>query len=90
MGWIATKRENIKKQKISQIDKKAKKLKKTIDELPKKEELELESNMLYEKANLILSNLHTIKPYQKSLTVYNYEGIEVEIDLEEKASASKY
>ncbi len=82
--------ENIKKQKISQIDKKAKKLKKTIDELPKKEELELESNMLYEKANLILSNLHTIKPYQKSLTVYNYEGIEVEIDLEEKASASKY
>jgi len=82
--------ENVKKQKISQIDKKAKKLKKTIDSLPKKEELEIESNMLYEKANLILSNLHNIKPYQKSLKVYNYEGIEVEIDLEEKPSASKY
>jgi predicted ribosome quality control (RQC) complex YloA/Tae2 family protein len=82
--------ENVKKQKISQIDKKAKKLKKTIDSLPKKEELELESNMLYEKANLILSNLHNIKPYQKSLKVFNYEGIEVEIDLEEKPSASKY
>ncbi|MBY0541733.1 MAG: NFACT family protein [Campylobacterales bacterium] len=82
--------ENVKKQKISQIDKKAKKLKKTIEALPKKEELELESNMLYEKANLILSNLHNIKPYQKSFKVFNYEGLEVNIDLEEKPSASKY
>lgn len=82
--------ENVKKQKISQIDKKAKKLNKTIESLPKKEELELESNMFYEKANLILSNLHNIKPYQKTLKVFNYYGIEVEIDLEEKSSASKY
>lgn len=82
--------ENIKKQKISQIDKKAKKLKKTIESLPKKEELELESNIFYEKANLILSNLHNIKPYQKSLKVFNYEGLEIEIDLEEKATPSKY
>ena len=82
--------ENTKKQKISQIDKKAKKLKKTIDDLPKKEELEEESNKLYEKANLILSNLHNIKPYQKSLKVCNYEGVEVEVDLEEKSSPSKY
>ena len=82
--------ENVKKLKTSVIDKKAKKLKKTIDSLPKKEELEIESAELYEKANLILSNLHNLKPYQKSLKVYNYEGIEVEIDLEEKPSASKY
>ena len=82
--------ENVKKQKISQIDKKVKKLKKTIESLPKKEELELESNELYEKANLILSNLHLLKPYQKNFKVYNYDGIEVEIDLEEKQSASKY
>lgn len=82
--------ENVKKQKISQIDKKVKKLKKTIESLPKKEELELESNELYEKANLILSNLHLLKPYQKTFKVYNYEEIEVEIDLEEKPSASKY
>jgi len=82
--------ENVKKQKISQIDKKAKKLKKTIESLPKKEELELESNIFYEKANLILSNLHNIKPYQKSLKAFNYEGVEIEIDLEEKATPSKY
>lgn len=82
--------ENIKKQKISQIDKKAKKLKKTIDSLAKKEELEEESNKLYEKANLILSNLHTLQPYQKKLITYDYSGKELEIDLEERASASKY
>ncbi|MDZ7817808.1 MAG: NFACT RNA binding domain-containing protein [Aliarcobacter sp.] len=82
--------ENVKKQKISQIDKKAKKLKKTIDSLPKKEELEIESNVLYEKANFILSNIHNIKPYQKILKIFNYEGNEIEIDLEEKPSASKY
>lgn len=82
--------ENLKKQKISLIEKKAKKLKMTIDSLPKKEELELESNSLYEKANLILSNLHNLKPYQKSFKVYNYEGNEIEIDLEGKSSASKY
>lgn len=82
--------ENLKSQKISQIDKKIKKLQKTINSLPKKEELENESNSLYEKANLILGNLHTIKPYQKTLKTYNYNGEEVEIDLEENASASKY
>lgn len=80
----------LKKQKISQIDKKARKLEKTINSLPKKEELEEESIVLYEKANMILSNLHTLKPYQKSFTAYNYLGEEVEVNLEETASASKY
>ncbi|MFK2822131.1 NFACT RNA binding domain-containing protein [Arcobacter sp. YIC-80] len=82
--------ENLKKQKISQIDKKIKKLEKTINALPKKEELESQALNLYEKANLILGNIHNIKPYQKILKTYDYEGKEVEIDLEENASASKY
>lgn len=80
----------LKKQKITQIDKKARKLEKTINSLPKKEELEEESIVLYEKANMILSNLHTLKPYQKSFTAYNYLGEEVEVNLEQTASASKY
>ena len=82
--------ENLKKQKIQQVQKKIKKLEKTISSLAKKEDLEKESNELYEKANLILTNLHTIKPYQKSLTTYDYNGNEVQIDLQECASASKY
>ncbi|MBU3014467.1 DUF814 domain-containing protein [Poseidonibacter lekithochrous] len=82
--------ENLKKVKISQIQKKIKKLDKTIKSLPKKEELEEESKNLYEKANLILSNLHTLKPYQDSFKAYNYEGIEVEVFLDKASSASKY
>jgi len=82
--------ENLKKQKISQIKKKIKKLEKTINSLAKKEELEAESNSLYEKANLILSNLHNIKSYQKSFKTYDYEGNEIEISLEECASPSRY
>ena len=74
--------ENLKKVKISQIQKKIKKLDKTIKSLPKKEELEEESKLLYEKANMILSNLHNLKPYQNSFKAYNYEGIEVEVFLD--------
>ena len=82
--------ENLKKQKITQISKKAKKLEKTINSLPKKEELEEESLSFYEKGNLILSNLHVLKPYQKSFIAYNYNGEEVEVTLDGKGSASRY
>jgi predicted ribosome quality control (RQC) complex YloA/Tae2 family protein len=82
--------ENLKKQKIQQLDKKLKKLEKTIALLPLKEELESESLMLYEKANLILSNLHNIKPYTKSFKAYDYSGNEIEVELESTASASVY
>lgn len=82
--------ENLKKQKIQQIQKKAKKLEKTILSLPKKEELEELSVQTYEKANLILGNIHNIKPYQDFLITYDYSGNEVKIDLEKTASASRY
>ena len=82
--------DNFRKQKISQVSKKVKKLEQTIKALPQKENLEKESEELYEKANLILSNLHTIKPYQKSFTTYNYKGEEVEISLNTKMQASTY
>ena len=82
--------KNIKKQKINQVQKKIKKLSKTLNSLPKKEDLEQESISLYEKANLILANLHQIKPYQKELITYDYEGNEITIELKESSSISKY
>ena len=60
-----------------------------MNHFPKKEELELESNRLYEKANLLLSNF-VLKPLSKEFQVYNYDGIEVEIDLEKEQITSKY
>jgi len=81
---------NHKKQKITQVSKKLKKLQKTYNALPLKEELEKESIDLYEKANLILANLHQIKPYQKVLKTYDYNGEEVEIELDYLSSASSF
>lgn len=81
---------NVRKQKIYQIEKKLEKLQKTVKTLPKKEDLEKESDELYEKANLILNNLHQIKPYSKSFKTYNFQGEEVEIELNIKTSASTY
>ena len=81
---------NIKKQKITQTKKKLKKLERTLNSLPKKEDLEKESKALYEKANLILNNLHLIKPYCKSFKTYDFSGNEIEIELNVEMSASTY
>ena len=74
--------ENIKKQKISNIDKNIKKLEKILHSLPKKEDLEKESEDTYTKANLILANLHTIKAYQKELKIEDYNGKLITVELE--------
>ena len=74
--------ENIKKQKISNIDKNIKKLEKILHSLPKKEDLEKESEDTYIKANLILANLHTIKAYQKELKIEDYNGKLITVELE--------
>lgn len=81
---------NLKKIKISGLKKSAKKLDTLLKKLPKKEELAQTSKNLYEKASLILSNIHIIKPYDKSIKLFNYEGVEVELDLELKGSVSAY
>lgn len=82
--------ENIKKQKIINVDKNIKKLENILKALPKKEDLEKESENTYNKANLILANLHTIKPYQKVIEVENYDGDIVKIELEKMDNPSKY
>ena len=79
---------NLKKLKISQIEKNYNKLVKLIKSLPKKEDLEKESILLYQKANLLLSNLHLIKPYEKSVKLSDYEGNIDEIDLSDCANPS--
>ncbi len=82
--------ENYRKQKISQVSKKLKKIEKLVSTLPLKENLEKESEQLYTNGNLILNNLYNIKPYQKSLVTYDFSGNEVEIVLDNKIPASKY
>lgn len=81
---------NLKSIKKTNIEKNIKKLQKTVDSLPKKEILAKDSDELYEKGKLILNHLHEIKPYQKVLKAFNYEGNEIEVELDTKGSPSLY
>ncbi len=82
--------ENIKKQKISLIKKQISKVDKLLNSLQSKESLEQESNDLYQKANLILSNIYQIKPYEKKISLVDFEGnlIEIELDLNYPTASS--
>ena len=82
--------ESVKKQKILNVDRNIKKLENILKSLPKKEELELESNDTYTKANILIANLHNIKPYQKIIQIENYDGNHIEIELENMQNPSKY
>jgi len=82
--------ESVKKQKILNVDRNIKKLENILKSLPKKGELELESNDTYTKANILIANLHNIKPYQKIIQIENYDGNHIEIELENMQNPSKY
>lgn len=73
--------QSIKKQRIAQLDKNKSKIEKRLGSLESKEELEKESSKTYAKANLILSNLHKIKPYQKSVKLVDFDGKNITIEL---------
>ncbi|MFA7082949.1 MAG: NFACT RNA binding domain-containing protein [Arcobacteraceae bacterium] len=73
---------SIKKQKITTVKKQISKLNKLLGSLQSKESLEEESNELYQKANLILSNIYQIKPYEKKILLVDFNGDNVEIELD--------
>ena len=82
---------NIKKQKITQIEKQEKKINKILNSLYDVEVLEEKSSKAYEKANLLLSNLHNIKPYSKSVELIDFTGNKVSVEIDSSfASISSY
>ena len=66
--------ENLKKQKISQLHKKLKKLQKLFEKLEDEATLEDEAQQNEHYGNLVLSNIHTIKPYATTLELLDYDG----------------
>ena len=76
--------ENLKKQKINNLKKQKIKIEKILDTLDDVKVLKEKSNALYEKANLILSNIHIIKSYEKTVNLINFEGQEVCLELNTK------
>ena len=74
--------ESLKKQKVAMLQKKLDKLTKRYNELENEEELLAEAQKAEHCGNLVLSNLHTIKPYTQTLTLKDYNGEDVVIELD--------
>jgi len=69
----------LKKQKIALLNKKLKKLQKIYDKLESEEELTQEAQKFEHYGNLVLSNVHNIKPYATTIYLDDYDGSKVEV-----------
>ena len=79
----------MKKQKLSTVTKKIKKLEQLLEKLPNKEELELQAQTYKNYGNLILANLYQIKPYDTKLKTYDFEGNAVSIVLPKEIKVNR-
>ena len=73
--------ESLKTQKISFLNKKLKKLQKIYNALDDEKSLEKEARESEHYGNLVLSNIHNIKPYSTTLELDDYDGSKVNIQL---------
>ena len=76
-----SKLSSLKKQKISILNKKLKKLEKLYAALDDENKLQGEVQKYQHYGNLILANMHNIKPYKKELEVNDYDGSIIKIEL---------
>ncbi len=77
--------DSIKKQKITALQKKEKKLQKILQGLENEEKLLEEAASLEYDANIILANIHNMKNYEKKVMLSDYEGNERTIMIPSKA-----
>lgn len=73
---------NLKKQKISFLNKKIKKLQKLYDKLDSQESLDSEAQKFEHYGNLVLSNVQNIKPYSTTLILDDYDGKRLEVKIQ--------
>ena len=78
----AQKLDSLKRQKVSFLQKKLKKLQKLYENLEDEQSLSQVAEESQHFGNLVLSNMHKIKPYKRVLKLEDYDGAELEIDLE--------
>ena len=79
---------SLKKQKISFLQKKLKKLEKMYADLDDEQVLEDEAKKYNHFGNLLLANMHTIKPYQKIIELDDYDGHRVKIDIHKEFAST--
>lgn len=73
---------SLKKQKINILRKKLKKLQKSFNALDDETTLNEEAQKSNHLGNLVLSNMYKIKPYTKEITLDDYDGRELTIELD--------
>ena len=73
---------NLKKQKISFLNKEIKKLQKLYDKLDSQESLDSEAQKFEHYGNLVLSNVQNIKPYSTTLILDDYDGKRLEVKIQ--------
>ncbi len=71
----------LKKQKLVVTAKKSKKLAQLLEKLPNAQTLAERAKVANDHGSLILANLYQIKPYDKTLKTFDFEGKEVSITL---------
>ena len=80
--------QNLKKQKIAFLNKKLKKLTKLHDNLEDEESLQRDATLNEHYGNLVLSNIHIIKPYTTTLILQDYDGTHIELKLDKSYSTA--
>ncbi len=81
LDFEAKRMQGIKKQKLLTVKKKRDKLQGLLNKIPNPQELLKEQELYQKQANIILANLYKIKPYDKTLHAYDFEGNEISIKL---------
>jgi predicted ribosome quality control (RQC) complex YloA/Tae2 family protein len=71
----------LKKQKLLTISKKREKLERSLSRLADPKSLASEEKRYQNLANIVLANLYSIKPYDKRLKTYDFEGNSITIEL---------
>ena len=79
----------LKKQKLSVTAKRSKKLALLLEKLPNAESLAEQAKVSNNYGNLILANLYQIKPYDKTLKTFDFEGKEVTIKLPKNVKVTR-
>lgn len=83
--------EQIKRNKIANLDRKINILKDNLDALETSKELESKAIELNKRANLIISNLHNLNDYERILNLTDYDGnsLKISIDAPPKIAANE-
>ena len=74
----------LKKQKLLMVAKRKEKLQKNLDKLANPQSLAEDEKKFQNQGNIVLANLYQIKPYDKKLEAYDFEGNPISIKLPAK------